>query len=352
VRVYVGTYTESQNGKGEGIYAFDLDEASGAFSPTGTTTGVDNPAWLVTNADHSVLYAALEGAAGQVAALRIDPESGDLAEINRVSSEGASPCYISLSRDGSTLFVANYTSGSIAALPVGTDGGLHPASDSIQREGSSVDPDRQQGPHAHMILPSPDGAYVLVTDLGTDEITSYQFDAEDGLFVRSDGPPIVASLTAGSGPRHFAFSPDGGKVYVINELGSTLAVFDFDDASGSLRPLQTISTLPVDFTGQNYPAQVLVSPDGRFVYGSNRLHDSIAVWKIDEATGIVATMGNVSTQGNFPRNFALDPSGRWLVVANQNSDSLVTFSRDPESGALSQQGALLPVPSPVCILFL
>lgn len=352
MRVYVGTYTQYQNGKGKGIYAFDFDERSGTFTAIGTTTGLDNPAWLQVNEDKSVLYAALEGEAGQVAAFRIDPVSGALSEINRVSSEGASPCYISLSHDEATVFVANYTSGTIAALPIRADGGLDTASDSIQREGASVDPDRQQGPHAHMILSSPGGKYILVTDLGTDEITSYQFDAEGGLFVRGDGPPIVISLTAGAGPRHFAFSPDGGKVYVINELGSTLAVFDFDEESGALRPLQTVSTLPVDFEDPNYPAQVLVSPDGRFVYGSNRLHDSIAVWKIDEETGTVITIGNVPTQGTFPRNFAIDPSGKWLVVANQNSDSLVTFARDVETGELAQRGDPLSIPSPVCILFL
>lgn len=351
MKVYVGTYTEAQNGKGEGIYAFDFDERTGTLTPKGVTPGLVNPSWLVANADRTTLYATSEGEPGEVAAFRIDPKTGALVELNRVSSEGISPCNLALTADGRYLLVANYTSGSFAALPIGEGGSLRAASDSIQRKGVSVDSTRQEGPHAHMIAPSPDGRHVLVTDLGTDEITAYQFHIKSGLFGRSDETHTATSLTAGAGPRHFTFSPDGETVYVINELDSTLAVFRFDDATGAMRPLQTISTLPDDFSEQNYPAQVLVSADGRFVYGSNRLHDSIVIWKINEKDGTVKTAGHVSTQGAFPRNFAIDPSEKWLIVANQNSDSLVTFARDAETGKLSPHGSPMAVPSPVAVLF-
>lgn len=351
MKVYVGTYTEAQNGQGEGIYAFDFDEEAGTLTPTGVTPGLVNPSWLTANADHTALYATSEGDPGEVVAFRIDPKSGALAELNRVSSEGISPCHLALTADGRYLLVANYASGSFAALPIVERGSLQAASDSIQRHGVSVDPSRQEGPHAHMIAPSPDGRYVLVTDLGTDEITAYQFDRKSGLFGRSDETHTATSLTAGAGPRHFAFSPDGETVYVINELDSTLAVFHFDGATGAMRPLQTISTVPDDFSEQNYPAQVLVAADGRFVYGSNRLHDSIVIWRVEETDGTVKTVGHVSTQGAFPRNFAFDPSEKWLIVANQNSDSLVTFARDAETGELSPHGSPVAVPSPVAVLF-
>ena len=351
VKVYVGTYTEAQNGKGEGIYAFDFDEENGALTPTGVTPGVVNPSWLVANADHTMLYATSEGDPGEVVAFWIEPKSGALAELNRVSSEGISPCHLALTADGRYLLVANYSSGSFAALPVAANGSLEAASDAVQRKGASVDSSRQEGPHAHMISPSPDGRYVLVTDLGTDEITAYQFDGKKGLFGRSDETHTATSLTAGAGPRHFAFSPDGETVYVINELDSTLAVFHFDGATGAMRPLQTISTVPDDFSEQNYPAQVLVSADGRFVYGSNRLHDSIVIWKVNEAAGTVTTVGHVSTQGGFPRNFAFAPGEKWGIVANQNSDSLVIFARDARTGELSRHGSPVAVPAPVAVLF-
>lgn len=351
VKVYVGTYTEAQNGKGEGIYAFDFDEEKGTLVPAGVTPGVVNPSWLVVNDNRTALYSTSEGDPGEVVAFRIEPKSGALAELNRVSSEGISPCYLSLTADGRYLLAANYTSGSFAAIPVATDGSLEAASDAVQRNGVSVDSSRQEGPHAHMISPSPDGRYVLVTDLGTDEITAYQFDGKNGLFGRSEETHTAAPLAAGAGPRHFAFSPDGETVYVINELDSTLAVFHFDSGTGAMRPLQTISTLPKDFSELNYPAQVLVSADGRFVYGSNRLHDSIVVWKIKEQDGTVSTVGHTPTQGAFPRNFAFAPGEKWAIVANQNSNSLVIFARDAETGQLSQHGAPVDVHSPVAALF-
>ncbi len=352
MKVYVGTYTEAQNGHGGGIHAFAFNQKTGAFTPEGVTGGLVNPSWLTTNESRSMIYATSEADPGAVIALHVDEASGALTEINRVSSEGVSPCYVALSRNGRFALVANYTSGSIAALPIAADGSLLEASDSIQREGTSVDSSRQDGPHAHMISPTLEGDWVLLTDLGTDEVTAYQFDQDAGTFGRSPHGNVSTATTAGAGPRHYAFSPDGETAYVINELDSTLAVFAFDSATGALRPKQTISTVPEEFSGQNYPAQVLVSPDGRFVYGSNRLHDSIVIWEVNQETGTLVTIDHVSTQGEFPRNFSLDPSGKWLIVANQNSDNLVTFARDEATGRLSGQGAPVSIPSPVVVLFL
>lgn len=349
--MYVGTYTAAPLGGGEGIYAFDFDPETGAVTATGVAAAVANPAWLALNPDKSVMYAGLEVGEGEIAGLRIDAGSGELSEINRVSSEGASPCYVSLTADGRYVLVANYTSGTVAVLPVEADGRLEMASDTVRHEGSSVNPDRQGEPHTHMISPSPDGGHVLVTDLGTDEVIAYRLDEERGILGRSDETRTVNTATAGSGPRHFAFSPDGGTVYVINELDSTLAVSTYDAETGALRQLQTVAALPEGYEGVSYCAQVLVSPDGRFVYGSNRGHDSIVIWQVDEGSGTLTAIDHVSTQGKFPRNFNLDPSGRWLVVGNQNSDSLVVFARDEQTGGLTQVGEPIAVPAPVAIVF-
>ena len=347
--VYVGTYTRQPQGHGEGIYAYDFDPNTGALKHLHTTSGVVNPSFLTLDANGSHLYAVNEGERGQVTAFRRDPESGELHEINTQVSEGDGPCYVSLSGAGRHVLVANYGSGSIAALPIQEDGGLQPASSAVQHHGSSVNPNRQEGPHAHMIAPAPDGRFILAVDLGLDRIFAYHLDPNSGsLAVASE--PAGAHADPGSGPRHFASTPDHRYVYVINELASTLTAYEYDAETAAMRPLQTESSLPADFSGQNTTSQVVVSPDGRYVYGSNRGDDSIAFWAIGDDGGLTFA-GRVPSGGKEPRNFNIDPTGRWLLAANQNSDTIVTFRRDADSGNLEPTGEVTDVPTPVCIVF-
>jgi len=344
--LYVGGYTKQQ-GEGIGVYRFDPE--SGAIAHIETVGGIVNPSFLAVSPDGQNLYSVAESpAAGSVVAYARDADSGSLRELNRQWSQGMGPCYVSIDHSGRFVLAANYGSGSIAAYPIGSDGGLEPASSAIQHKGSSANPDRQAGPHAHMIAPSPDGRHVYATDLGADRVFGYTLDGSTGQLVATTG--AGASATPGAGPRHFAFSPDGGTVYVINELDSTLTRYDRDADSGRLDARQTVSTLSDGFDGENSCAQVVVSPDGRFVYGSNRGHDSIAVWAVGE-DGALTTIGHVPSGGKTPRNFALDPSGQWLLAANQDSDSVVVMRRDPETGLPEVPGTVYTMPSPCCLVF-
>lgn len=352
--VYVGTYTEPPGGQASGIEVFRFDDGTGALMPVQTAIGVANPSFLVLGAGGDALYAGErylyavnEGQEGKVTAFSRDAATGELTLINSQSSHGVDPCYVSLDASGRYVLVANYTSGSIAALPVNACGSLEPASSVVQHEGSSIIKGRQEGPHAHMIAPSPDGRAVLVADLGADEIVIYRFDESVGTLEREG----AFMLDRGAGPRHFAFSPDGRMLYVLNELNSTLSVFDYDAEQLAFPHRQTLSTLPTYFDGRNDCAHVLVSPDGRFVYGSNRGHDSIAIFAVDPDSGELTVSDIVSTGGKEPRNFAIDPSGEWLLAANQHSDTIVRLRRDQDSGGLSQIGEPVPVPTPVCIVF-
>lgn len=347
--IHVGTYTRQPQGHGEGIYGYDFDPDTGSLTHRQTTGGVVNPSFLALAADGQHLYAVNEGERGQVTAFRRDLATGELHELNTQVSEGDGPCYVSLSSSGKHVLVANYGSGSIAALPIQEDGGLQPASSAVQHHGSSVNPSRQEGPHAHMIAPAPDGKFILAVDLGLDRIFAYQLDPNSGTLTTA-GEPAGANAEPGAGPRHFAATPDHRYVYVINELASTLTAYAYDSETAAMRPLQTESTLPADFEGQNTTAQVVISPDGRYVYGSNRGHDSIVFWAIGDDGGLTFA-GRVPSGGKEPRNFNIDPSGRWLLAANQNSDAIVTFRRDADSGALEPTGDVTEVPTPVCIVF-
>jgi 6-phosphogluconolactonase len=350
--VYVGTYTEPPGGRASGIEVFRFDAGTGSLSHVQTAMGVANPSFLVLGeralyAGERYLYAVNEGQEGKVTAFARDAETGELQLLNSQSSQGVDPCYVSLAPGGRHVLVANYTSGSIAALPIAEEGSLGAASSAVQHEGSSVVTGRQEGPHAHMIAPTPDGRAVLVTDLGSDEVVIYRFDEGPGALVR-EGAFV---LDAGSGPRHFAFSPDGERLYVLNELASTLSVYDYDGEQLAFPHRQTLSTLPRYFEDRNDCAHVVVAPDGRFVYASNRGHDSIAVFAVDPTTGELTLEGTTPTGGKEPRNFALDPSGNWLLAANQHSDTIMVFRRDGESGQLTQVGQPVPVQTPVCIVF-
>ena len=342
--VYVGSYTEPPNGKGDGIAVYRFDQETGALTHIETLPAVPNPSYLAIHPSGRFLYAVNELDEGGVSAFSRDVGSGALALLNREASHGAHPCNIALDGSARYALVANYGDGTVAALPIGEDGRLGPASSVVQHAGSSVNPQRQRGPHAHMIAPAPDGRFVLASDLGTDRIELYRL--EDGQLVSHGSAPAEP----GSGPRHFAFAPDGKTLYVINEMASTMTAFAYDGERGTLEPRQTVSSLPDGYDGESTCAQIAVAPDGRFVYGSNRGHDSIAIWTIGDG-GEASLIATEPTRGAVPRNFALDPSGAWLLAANQKSDTIVPFRRDPKSGLLTQTGPIIDAPTPVAILF-
>ena len=347
--VYVGAYTEPGYGHAEGLGIFHFDAASGELRQVQTVAGVANPSFLALNADRTRLYAVNELADGAVSAFARNPQSGELRLLNSQSTHGADPCFVSPDPSGRFVLVANYSGGTVAVLPVAADGSLQPASGVIHHEGSGPRPE-QQGAHPHMIAPTPDGRFILVSDLGADRLLVYRLDGATGRLGLNDQGAAMLPEAPGAGPRHFAFAPDGKTLYVINELGSTLSVYHYDGARGEFNTLQTVSTLPAGVDVANSCAHVVVSPDGRFVYGSNRGHDSIAIWTVDPTSGALTSVGHEQTQGRTPRGFSLDPTGAWLLAANQDSDSIVTFRRDGDNGTLTATGAVTQSPSPVAVL--
>jgi len=348
--VYIGTYTT----KGaEGIYVYSFDPSSGELTFSSKATGIVNPTFLAIDPQRQYLYAANEvdtfddKPSGAVSAFSIDRETGELTFLNVQLSHGTSPCHLSVDQTGQFVLVANYGSGSVSVLPIRDDGRLGEASDFIQHEGSSVNPKRQQGPHAHSITIDPANHYAFAADLGLDKILVYQLDLSRGKLHPHDKPWV--SVHAGAGPRHFAFHPNEKFAYVINEIDSTVTAFAYDEARGTLQELQTVSALPEDFTGTSYCADVHVSPSGKYVYGSNRGHDSIVILKVDSTTGTLSYVGHQATQGKWPRNFAIDPTGSYLLAANQDSDTIVTFHVDERTGILTPTGHVASVPAPVCL---
>ncbi len=350
--VYIGTYTGP---KSKGIYAWRYDAATGRSAPLGLVAETANPSFLAAHPNGRYLYAVNEilnyggGSAGAVSSFAIDRGTGKLTFLNQVSSRGAEPCYVAVDKTGKSVLVANYTGGSVAAFPVLEDGRLGEASAFVQHAGSSVNPERQEGPHAHSINLSPDNRFAIAADLGLDELLVYRFDPTKSSLEANQ--PAFARVNPGAGPRHFVFHPSGKFAYVINEMQSTVSAFSYDPAGGVLRGLQTVSTLPKDFVGHNDTAEVRVHPSGKFLYGSNRGHDSIAVFAIDAKKGTLTPVAHVPTQGKTPRNFGIDPTGSYLFAANQDSDNIVVFRIDPKTGRLSPTGQVLEVPSPVCVRF-
>jgi 6-phosphogluconolactonase len=350
---FFGTYTNS--GKSKGIYSFQLELSSGVLTPLAVTEGLRNPSFLAIHPTGKFLYAVSEvadnqgSASGAVAALAIDHASGRLTLLNQQSSQGAGPCHVSVDRTGQVLLVANYNSGSVASLPILPDGRLGKAASAIQHRGSSVDPRRQTGPHAHSINVSPDNRFALVADLGLDQVLVYRLDPANATLTPHDPP--LAGTPPGGGPRHLAFHPSGKWVYVCNEMLSSVSVFAYDAAAGKLAMQQTIGTLPEPVAG-NTTAEILVHPSGRFVYCSNRGHDSLAIFEVDPTSGRLRAVGHQSTLGRTPRNFGLVPDGSLLVACNQATDNVVVFKVDSESGKLAPLGASVAVPVPVCVKFL
>ncbi len=351
---YIGTYTSAKS-KSKGIYLARLDQTTGTLTAASVAAEVKNPSFLAIHPSRPLIYAIGEIAdfrgkrVGAVSALAIDTRSGKLTLLNQQSSQGAGPCHVAVDRTGRCVLAANYGGGSVACLPIQADGRLGEAKSFFQHEGSSVNRKRQAGPHAHGIYVDPANRFVFVPDLGLDKVMIYRLDAARALM--TPNVPASASVPPGSGPRHLAFHPSGRFAYVINEMGSTLSAFRYDAQRGSLKLLETVSTLPADFQGQNTTAEVIVHPSGKFVYGSNRGHDSIAAFAVDEATGKLRLLGHESTQGKNPRAFNIDPSGRWLLAANQNGDNVVVLRLDPATGRLSPTGHSITVSMPVSVEF-
>ena len=349
IPLYIGTYTR---GRSRGIYLGRFDGASGQVSVDAVVEGIQNPSFLVLNPAGTHLYAVSEVAefagsgGGGVVAYAVGPGTG-LRELNRQPTHGAAPCHVSIDATGRYLMVANYAGGNAAVLPIRADGSLGAASDVVQHSGSGPNTRRQEGPHAHFIRTDPENRFAFVVDLGIDQVVGYRFDAAAGTLV----PAANAGVTArpGAGPRHLDFHPDGRRAFVINELDSTLTALAYDSATGTMESTGIASTLPSGYSGANSCADVHVAPSGRFVYGSNRGHDSIAVFAIDAAAGAPTAVQHQPTLGRTPRNFTIDPTGRFLIAANQDSDSLTVFAIDPSSGRLSPVGEPVDVPVPVCV---
>jgi 6-phosphogluconolactonase len=348
---YVGTYTN--DGRSEGIYRLLVNTDTGALRLDGVAAKSTNPSYLAIHPNGRALYAVNELAefqgkpTGGVSAFAIGARD-HLTLLNQQESQGKAPCYVSVDRKGRFIFVANYTGGSIASIPVRRDGRLTVARTVVNHKGTGPDPVRQTSPHAHCILPDPSGRYVLAVDLGIDAILTYTLDEKSGAIAVSD---TGAATKPGAGPRHLTFHPNGRFAYLVNELDSTLSVFAYDAQRGALEEIDVTAAAPGGTVQGNHPADVHVSPLGRHVYISNRGEDNIAVFSIDAATGKVTPVDQVSTGGKSPRNFTLDPSGRWLLAANQRSDSIVSFKVDPESGRLTPSGHRIEVATPVCIKF-
>jgi 6-phosphogluconolactonase len=345
LRVYVGTYT---GGKSKGIYRLDLDPRTGELVPQGLAATTSSPSFLALHPNRRLLYAVNEDR-GRVSAFALDPQTGALTLLNQQPSRGASPAHLVVDREGKNVLVANYSGGSVAVLPIAPDGSLMPATGFVQHKGSSVNRTRQEAPHAHGIALDAANRFAYVADLGLDKVLIYRFDAAAGTLVANDPP---AAVPPGSGPRHFAFHPSGRTAYVINELTSTVTTFRHDSETGGLEPLQTVSTLPTDYTKSNSTAEVQVHPSGKFLYGSNRGHNSIAVFAIDPETGLLTLTGHQSTEGRTPRNFTLDPTGTFLLAANQDSSRIVVFRIDPNTGQLTPTGHVDDVPTPVSVVVL
>jgi 6-phosphogluconolactonase len=346
----VGTYTGKTGSKG--IYAFDFDAGAGKLTPKGLAAETESPSWIAIHPNGKYVYAANEaGKPSTVTAFSFDAKSAKLTQLNQLSALGEDPCYLSFDKTGKYLFAANYTSGNVVVYPILPDGTLGAATANVKDAGSlGPNKERQEAPHAHWVQVSPDNRFVFVSDLGLDAILSYRFDPAKGTLTPNDPPS--AKLTPGAGPRHVAFSPSGKFVYVVSELKNTVTAFSYDASKGTLSELQVLSTLPNLFVGRNDDAEITVHPNGKWLYASNRGHDTIAVFAVSPTDGTLTHTGEFPTGGKEPRHFTIDPTGQYLLAENQNSNSIAVFRIDPTTGALSQASLADNIPSPVCLTFL
>ncbi len=356
--VYVGTYTDTP-ARGKGIYLFRYEAKTGQLTPLGVAAELANPSFLATDPQNRFLYAVTErgsdpnvrGATSDqtVTSYAIDTKTGALTLLNKVSSDGGMPCMLVVDATDKMLFVADYGSGRVVSYALNPDGSIGAETGLGQDSGSSINPRRQEGPHVHATVLSPDDRFLFTPDLGLDQIKIYKIDPAKQTFAPNNPPSV--SVTPGLGPRHFAFGRGAKFAYAVCEMGSSVVVFSYDREKGTLQPIQTISTLPSDFTGQNASAEIEVDKAGRYLYASNRGSDSITVFAIDQEKGTLTKLQVASTMGKGPRNFKIDPAGERMIAANQNSDSLTLLKIDPHTGQLTPEGDSVDVPAPVCVIF-
>jgi 3-carboxymuconate cyclase len=353
ILVYIGTYTSDS--KSEGIYIYKLNTDDGSLRPHTIAKNVVDPSFLDITNNRKYLYAVNEimeydgKKTGSVSAFAVDQKTGDLRFVNKQPSLGGGPCYVSVSQDNKFVTVANYVGGNVAVLPIEKDGSLGFPVDLRQQGGTGPNKDRQEAAHAHSIKFDKNNKFVVACDLGADKVFIYKFDKKTGKLSLNPTQKFFQTRP-GAGPRHLVFHPNGKLAFVINELNSSVTSLSYNENYGTLKEIQTISTLPTNWQGENTCAEVCVSLNGGFLYGSNRGHDSIVSYKIDGVSGKLELIEHVSTDGKTPRNFALDPSGKFLLVANQNSDSVVIFRIDKKSGKLRPTGNNARIPAPVCVL--
>ena len=349
---YVGTYTEKTSSPG--IYAYRFDSGKGQLTALGVVAESRNPSFLAVHRSGNYLYAVNEidhfngESAGAVSAFAVDARTGTLKFLNEVSTRGGGPCHVSLDDTAAYVLVASYDGGSIASFPVERDGSLGAAAGFVQHSGSGPDQERQQAPHAHWVGTSPDNRFALAADLGLDEVRVYGFDLRKGTF--SPKAMGFAKVKPGAGPRHLAFHPNGKFVYVLSEMESSVTAFSYQARTAAFSALETLSTLPDDYKGPKAAAEIAVHLLGRFLYTSNRGHDSIAIFLISK-DGRLKSLGYVLTGGKTPRHFAVDPTGNYLLAENQESNNIVVFHIDVATGSLTPTGQTVEVPSPVCITF-
>jgi 6-phosphogluconolactonase len=352
ILVYFGTYTRQQS---KGIYVSRFDPATGKLTAPVLAAETPSPSFLAVHPNHRFLYAVNEVSefegqkSGSISAFSVNPESGVLTPLNTVASKGGGPCHLVIDGKGKWLFAANYGGGSVVGYAIAADGRLGESSAFMQHTGGSVH-QRQQGPHAHNVVFAPDSRFLFVPDLGLDKVMTYRFDSQTGDLAANDPPAFVCD--PGSGPRHLAFHPNGRFAYTIHELNNTVTALSYDPRKGAFSAIQSLTSLPKDFSGTSSTAEIAVHPNGKFVYGSNRGSDTIVVFSIDPGKGLLTLVEHVATQGKAPRNFTIDPTGNFLLVANQNTGNVVVFRIDPKEGRLNPTDQVLEIAMPVCITFL
>ncbi len=339
----VGTYT---SGKSEGIYTFKFNVKTGEFTPESIAKNIKNPSFLAVSPNSKYVYSAGEtDKQGSVHSFSFDKKTGILTPLTTQSANGNYPCHVAIDKTGKWVICGNYGAGNLSVFPVEADGSLGKATQTIQHEGKSTNPGNQESPHVHSINIAPNNMDVFVADLGIDKIMTYFLDIKTGKL--SSGNPPFTKIKSSSGPRHFAFHPNGKFAYCIQEISGEVVAFDYKN--GALNAIQTISTKPADLKGDLNCADIQISPDGKFLYGSNRVHDSLVIYEVDAKTGKLTYVAHQSVLGKKPRNFMIDPTGNFVLVANQDSDNIVIFKRDAVKGTLIPTGREIAVPNPVCL---
>ena len=345
--LYVGAYAEGEN---EGIYIYKFDATDGDLKYISTAKGVVNPSYLAIHPKNNLLIAVNETGeyegkkSGSVSSFEIDPENGSLRQLSQVLSGGGAPCYVSINKSATLAFVANYSGGNVSVFPITDNGNLMPYTILKQHSGSGPKKS-QSGPRAHAFVLDPKENYILAVDLGIDKVISYAFDKKSGVL----NAQSELDFAKGAGPRHLTFHPNKKLAFVISELNSTITSCTYDAKLGKLSSVMTVNTVPDDFEGDSYCADIHVSPNGKFLYGSNRGHDSIVIFKIDQKTGKLSHVEHHSVNGKWPRNFMIDPTGKFLLAANQHSNNIVVFKIDAETGKLRANGVEVEVSKPVCL---